>query len=261
MNENSIDEGKDTFLGLDLHIIQKKASIHAEKFPQIQEITLHKFIERDDEPWLAERKNHLEYILVFRHDDSFDGAYQKGEYYEATAAFLHRQDIGGLKYKECAIDMIGLDDVLPDHALRLDSFTLYTRSNDGNVEMSSKETSKEKRRKRLEEQKICDEERDEFFGRLGKRTQERKRRGIEKKRKVAARLSRPRKPVDPDYGPDPTASMTEESGQSSRQITQENMRLTTRYHFPDLICQCADKYLLYVTKSDFLIDVNVLSVV
>ena len=211
MNENSIDEGKDTFLGLDLHIIQKKASIHAEKFPQIQEITLHKFIERDDEPWLAERKNHLEYILVFRHDDSFDGAYQKGEYYETTAAFLHRQDIGGLKYKECAIDMIGLDDVLPDHALRLDSFTLYTRSNDGNVEMSSKETSKEKRRKRLEEQKIYDEERDEFFGRLGKRTQERKRRGKEKKRKVAARLSRPRKPVDPDYGPDPTASMTEES--------------------------------------------------
>jgi hypothetical protein len=211
MNEISITEREDTFSGLDLHIIQKKASIHAEKFPQIQEITLHKFIDRDDEPWLAERKNHLEYILVFRHEDSFDDAYQKGEYYEATAAFLHREDIGGLKYKECAIDMIGPDDTLPDNALRLDSLSLYARLSDGKDETASKETPEEKRQKKLREQKICDEERDEFFGRLDKRTPEEKRRGKEKKSKMAARLLRPRKPVDPDYGPDPTASMTEET--------------------------------------------------
>jgi hypothetical protein len=211
MNEISIGGGENTFSGLDLHVIRKKASIHAEMFPQIQEITLHKFIERDDEPWLAERKNHLEYILVFRHDDSFDDVYQKGEYYEATAAFLHREDIGGLKYKGCAIDMIGPDDTLPNNALKLDSLTLYTRPNDGNVKMSSKETPEEKRRKKIEEQKICDEERDEFFGHRDKRTPEEKRRGKEKKSKMAARLLRPRKPVDPDYAPDFTASMTEET--------------------------------------------------
>lgn len=46
MNKISITEGEDTFSGLDLHIIQKKASIRAEKFLRIQTG------EHDERNWL-----------------------------------------------------------------------------------------------------------------------------------------------------------------------------------------------------------------
>lgn len=46
MNEISIGKGKDTFPGLDLHVIRKRASIRAEKFLRIQTG------EHDERNWL-----------------------------------------------------------------------------------------------------------------------------------------------------------------------------------------------------------------
>jgi len=131
---------RDSFAEEDLRRIQEKALIFTEQFPQITEITLHKFIDHNADPFLPEPQRKEKHILVFRHDGIFDDVYQEGEFYEAAAAFLAWEDLGTLKNRECAIDLIGLDDPLPKQASRMITpVSLYVRHD-------KEETTREKKK-------------------------------------------------------------------------------------------------------------------
>jgi len=206
------------FSELNLDTLSSRATVLATSWPQIREITLHPYL---DDPDFTSKHS---FVIVIQHNASFH-AVEEGKFLEHVGGFLPKKSISNKQYDECLIWPIGPDEPFPEQAVKDVSTTLYKREGTTEDEVLSEETPEEKQRKKLEEQRICDKERDECFGRRAKGTPKERQRREEKEKEMAARLLLGRKPVESAYGPNLDAPMTaEEEARYWKENAREAMK-------------------------------------
>ena len=170
----------------DLPAFSERATVLAASWPQIQEITLHPFIEDPD--FTSEHK----FVIVIQHNSSFSDT-EEGKFLEHVSDFLPKKTFSSKQYHECLIWPIGPDEPFPQHAVGDVSTTLYKR--EGTTEEALRQRTQPRdemlNEKLRLEQEECDRSRDEYFNGSDTRISKKK------KKEMAARLLLGRKPEPP----------------------------------------------------------------